>query len=232
MPLFGAVHVSLLAAIALLATLLPALCRRRPSLARPARLILGYGLAFNELVWWIFRYTHEGIHWTNLPLQLCDVTVWGAVFSCLTLSPAVVEFTYFAGIGGAGMALLTPDLWSPWPSYPSVYFFVAHGGVVIAAAFLVFGGIAPVRPGAVGRSFCALLAYAVFLGAFNALFHTNFMYLCRKPANASPLDAFGPWPIYWIVGIALAFVLFGLLSLVAPRSSPDIIKTPADDRGV
>ena len=33
------------------------------------------------------------------------------VAACLTLKPWIVEFDYFAGMAGAGMALLTPDLW-------------------------------------------------------------------------------------------------------------------------
>jgi uncharacterized membrane protein YwaF len=76
---------------------------------------LGWGLALNELAWWGFRYGHEGVHLRNLPLQLCDVTLWVTVLGCLTLYSPFVEFAYFAGIAGAGMALVTPDLWSPWP---------------------------------------------------------------------------------------------------------------------
>ena len=160
MPLFGTLHLSLLAAIALAGVAGAILCRRGVMPVRAARLAIGYGLAVNELAWWAFRYSHEGIHLGNLPLQLCDVTLWGAVASCLTLAPAVVEFTYFAGLAGAGMALLTPDLWSPWPSYPAIYFFVAHGGIVIAMALIVFGGAASLRPGALPRAFRALLGYA------------------------------------------------------------------------
>ena len=185
------------------------------------RLALGYGLAVNELIWWVFRYAHEGIHPRNLPLQLCDITVWASVLACLTLVPAVVEFAYFAGAAGAGMALLTPDLWSPWPSYPAIYFFVVHGGVIVAVVVLVFGGIAALRPGAPWRAFGLLLGYAGAAGAFNAVFGTNYMYLCRKPANASLLDALGPWPMYLVAGAAIGLALFWLLWLpIRPRAAP------------
>ncbi len=175
------------------------------------RLSIGSALALNEFGWWVFRYSHEGVRARNLPLQLCDVTVWVTVAACFTLAPRLVEFGYFAGLAGAGMALLTPDLWSPWPSYPAITFFVAHAGIVMGMSVLVFGGIVRLRPGAVWRAFGMLLAYAGIVGAFNAAFGTNHMYLCAKPANASLLDAFGPWPGYLIVAAAVAFGLFWLM---------------------
>jgi len=196
------------------------MCRRGGVSLRAVRLALGYGLTVNELIWWTFRYSHEGLRIGNLPLQLCDATLWGAVVACLTLAPAVVEFTYFAGLAGAGMAVLTPDLWSPWPSYPAIYFFVAHGGIVIAAAVLVFGRIAPLRAGAVWRAFGMLLAYAVAVGAFNAVFRTNYMYLCRKPKSETLLTALGPWPVYLAAAGAITLILFWIMWLpVRPRES-------------
>lgn len=210
MPLFGPLHLTLLAVIAAVAILL---CRY-PS--RAVRLTLGYGLAINELIWWAFRYSHEGFRpAVNLPFQLCDATVWATVLACLTLVPALVEFAYFAGLAGAGMALLTPDLWSPWPSYPAVYFFLAHGGIEIGAAMLVYGGIAPLRPGAMWRAFGWVLAYAAVVGVFDVLLHANYMYLRQKPGNASLLDAFGPWPGYLVAGGALGLAMFWLLQLPA-----------------
>ncbi len=96
----------------------------------------------NEFGWWYFRYSHEGLRISNLPLQLCDVSLWATIFACILLKPLLVEVAYFAGIAGAGMAIITPDLWSPWPSYPAIYFFVTHGGIVIANIVLIYGGIA------------------------------------------------------------------------------------------
>lgn len=221
MRLFGVTHLALLAGTLLAGIVLTAICQRRPAARRGVRLAIGWILLINELIWWGFRYSHEGIHLPNLPLQLCDITLWASLLGCLTLRRAAVEFAYFGGLAGAGMALLTPDLWSPWPSYPAIYFFVAHGGIVIACAILVFGGIAPLRPGAVWRAFYMLLGYAVLVGAFDAVFHTNYMYMCRKPKNASVLDVFGPWPFYLVVAGAAALVLFWLLWLpVRGRSQP------------
>ena len=187
---------------------------------RATRLVLGCGLCANELVWWAFRYSHEGVHVANLPFQLCDVTLWMTAVACVTAIPLAVEVAYFAGIAGAGMALLTPDLWSPWPSYPAVYFFVAHGGIVVACAVLTAGARVPLRAGAVWRAFAVLAAYALAIGIFNAVFGTNYMYLCRKPHNPSLLDVLGPWPLYLAPAGAIGLALFWLLWLpVRPRTA-------------
>lgn len=71
-------------------------------------------------------------------MQLCDVTLWLTVLALFTLNPLAFEITYFCGMGGAAMALLTPDLWAPPASYPTVYFFVAHGMVVACPLMLLW----------------------------------------------------------------------------------------------
>lgn len=218
MKLFGPLHLSLLAAIGLAGCVLVWVCRRLERARAPVRLLLGGGLVVNEVVWLCYRYSLEGVHLWNLPLQLCDVTLWMTAFACLTLARPLVEFAYFAGFAGAAMALITPDLMRPWPQYPAIYFFVAHAGIVIGIAVLVVGRIAPLRNGAVWRAFGMLIGYAVLVGAFNAITRANYMYLCRKPGNASLLDAFGPWPVYLLAGAAAGLALFWLLWLpVRPR---------------
>ena len=215
MRLLGPLHLTLLAAIGAVAIALTMLCRERRLSSRAVRLALGYGLAVNELIWWTFRYSHEGLRAANLPLQLCDVTLWATVAACITLAPFLVEFSYFAGLAGAGMALLTPNLWSPWPSYPAIYFFVAHGGIVVGVVVLVYGGISPLRRGALRRSFLMLLAYAALVSVVNWILGTNYMYLREKPASASLLDVLGPWPIYIFATMPVALGIFWLLWLPA-----------------
>ena len=222
MRLFGPLHATLLAVIAAIGWLLVRACRRSSAVRTPIRRALGVGLVVNELAWFAFRYSHEGVHLWNLPLQLCDATLWATCLALLTLSPMLVEFAYFAGMAGAGMALLTPDLWEPMPSYPAIYFFLAHGGIVVGIALLVFGRVAPLRPGAVWRAFAMLLGYAAAVGAFNAAFGTNYMYLCRKPVNPSLLTVLGPWPVYLAGSAVAGLALFRLLWIpVRPRQSAD-----------
>ena len=117
MKLFGPLHLALLLAITAACVIFSLLLRRRRVPARTLRLIIGWGIIVNELIWWTYRYGHEGLHLWNLPFQLCDVTLWMSALACLTLSSRVVEFAYFGGLAGAGMALLTPDLWSPFGGY-------------------------------------------------------------------------------------------------------------------
>jgi len=157
----------------------------------------------------------------NLPLQLCDAAVWLAAMACLTALPAVVEFSWFAGLAGAGMALLTPDLISPWPSYPAIYFFVAHGGIVISMAALVPGGRRKFRRSAVWRSFVWLLIYAAVVGLVDFASGSNYMFLLHKPASASLLDRMGPWPWYLFSAGVVGLMLFWLLWLPVRQQGAD-----------
>lgn len=176
--------------------------------------MLGVFLLVNELVWWSYRLRQEGFRFPEgLPLQLSDLVIWLTIITLLTGSIRAFEVAYYAGLTTATMAVLTPDLWAPLASYPSIYFFLEHGGVIVALLTLVCGGMARPRPGSVWRALIATNLWAAAVGAFNAVFGTNYMYLCRKPAGASLLDYLGPWPWYIATSQAIAIALFWLLWL-------------------
>lgn len=222
MKLFGIPHMLILLGIAAAAALSTGAARRSPRAARALRIALGCFLAANELVWYAYRYSREGFRFPEgLPLELCDVVVWISVFACLRRNRVAAEFIYFAGIAGSGMALLTPDLWAPLASYPSIYFFLAHGAVVIAAVTLVIGDYLRISLASLWRVMGLLNLYALAVGAFNFVWHTNYFYLCRKPDNPSILDWFGPWPVYVAVGELFTFAIFILMWMPvrAPRAS-------------
>jgi hypothetical protein len=81
-----------------------------------------------------------------------------------------------------------------WPSYPAIYFFVAHGGVLVACSFLTFGRVAELRRGAVWRAFGILAAYAAVIGAFNAIFGANYMYYAGNRSMRLCLTGSVPGP--------------------------------------
>ena len=212
--LFGPAHLLILISVPALGLALATWCRSSQRAARNIRYSIAFFLSANELIWYAYRLHYEGFRFPHaLPLNLCDLTLWLTVAAILSLNQWAFELAYFAGVGGSGMALLTPDLWAPFPSYPTIYFFLAHGVVIAAILMLVWSKIAVPKPGCLRRTFLLLNVYAVLIGIFNAIFGTNYMYLCRKPSGASLLDYLGPWPLYIAGGEVVALVIFWLLWL-------------------
>jgi hypothetical integral membrane protein (TIGR02206 family) len=152
---------------------------------------------------------------TSLPLALCDVALIVAAVACWWPGWALaVELTYFWGLTGTLQAVLTPDLSAGFPQLEFFMFVVGHLGIVIAALFLVVGLRLRPRPGSVLRVFAITAAYTAFVGLFDWLTGSNYMFLAAVPMHGSLLSLLGPWP--WYIAGAAGVALVLLLILDAP----------------
>ena len=152
---------------------------------------------------------------TSLPLALCDVALIVAAIACSWPRWLLaVELTYFWGLAGTLQAVITPDLSAGFPQIEFFEFVVGHLGIVIAALFLVVGLRLRPRPGSVKRVFAITVAYTGFVGLFDWLTGSNYMYLAAIPTHGSLLSVLGPWPWYILSATGVAIVL--LLILDAP----------------
>lgn len=207
--LFGPAHLAALATTAAVAFVLVRLARAS---AHAGGLAIRIGLTAALLaatVATLARWSEAGrlTVWDVLPLHLCDFLILVAAFALLTLRPLACELLLFWSIGTA-LAMLGPDLQRGFPAWTFLSFFALHGLVVVAALVTAFGFGREPRAGAAWRVFALTNAYAVVVGAVNAAFGTNYLFLRAKPPGGTLLDWFGPWPVYLFVAEAAALGLF------------------------
>nr|WP_233476125.1 TIGR02206 family membrane protein [Paenibacillus sonchi] len=150
----------------------------------------------------------------SLPLELCGITLLLSIVMLLTRSRLLYSFLYFAGIGGAFIALLTPNLVYPFPHFRFLLFFAAHGGIILASLYMTWiEGYKPTWKSLFFTMLCLNIAAAAVYAA-DRILGANYMFLAHKPGTFSVLDYFGPYPYYLLVEEAFAFVVFLLMYLV------------------
>ena len=149
----------------------------------------------------------------TLPFELCSITLYAAVFMLLMNSRRLLPFVYFAGIGGALQAIVTPVLGYGFPHFRFLEFFIAHLFIILAALHMIW--IEGVRPTlrSLFAAFGWLNALLLPVWAVNRLTGGNYMFIARKPDTASLLDLLGPYPWYLLSLEGVALALFGLLYL-------------------
>jgi hypothetical integral membrane protein (TIGR02206 family) len=215
--LLAAEHLVALAVIAVVITILVLATRRWPGAwTRYVSMALAVVLVSAELGWWLYLASigASGDQLASaLPLQLCDAAIFISAAALVLRTPTLVELTYFWGLAGTIQALFTPDLPQHFPSFPYFQYYIAHGGIVAAALFLVVGlGLWPRREALV-RVIIITVAYVAFVGLVDATTNSDYMFLRAKPASASVLDLLGPWPWYLVGGSVVALVLLFILDL-------------------
>jgi hypothetical integral membrane protein (TIGR02206 family) len=208
-------HVGAVAVIAVATAALVTAARLRPgSWTTMAGRGLAVVLIAAEVGWWIYL---AGSHASRaelayaLPFQLCDAAIVVSALALWFRTRLLVEITYFWALAGTIQAIFTPDLPQHFPTFPFLQYYVAHGGVVAAALFLVVGlGQWPRRHAYVWIAGLTI-AYAAFVGLLDLVTGADYMYLRAKPPSATLLDVMGPWPWYIavaaVVGLALFFIL-------------------------
>lgn len=198
--------------------------RERPRLANVIRHALAAVLLLLDIalhVWYIAAGQWDP-SWT-LPLHLCGLTLILSFIMLWTKSYRLFEFNYFAGIGGALQALLTPAaILSGYPHFTFFYFFIAHGGIIVSSLFMIAAyGYRP-RVSSILRTMLWLNLLLIPVGLVNYVTGGNYMFIARKPDDPSLLDFLGPWPWYILSLEGVAFVM--CLILYLPFAIPETRK--------
>lgn len=211
-PLFGLVHLALLLSVPLVAWAFVLVGRSSPQHERFAR----YAMALATFISAMMYYGELAVHGQltypeHVPLELCDISGFLAVFVLLTLNKYGYDLVYYTGLAGAGMSLLTPNLPQDANLYRISQYFLDHGFIVAAVLYLLWSGQLRPRRGSVLRTLLAVNIYAMFVGIFDAIYKTDYMFLCRKPDQITLLTYLGPWPWYILATEFVGFALFALL---------------------
>jgi hypothetical integral membrane protein (TIGR02206 family) len=166
-------------------------------------LLAGFLIA-NQLAWDAWQY-FNGL-WSlaySLPLQICTLSGVLCAIMVATRSYRLYELLYFWGIAGAGNGLITPDLLMyGFPHFRFWLFFTAHGGIIVAIAFMTLAyGVRPTWR-SVWRAVLLTNAYMAIIVVVNTITGGNYMYIARTPEFPTVIDYMGPWPWY-IIGLEL-----------------------------
>ncbi|MBN3553384.1 TIGR02206 family membrane protein [Fictibacillus nanhaiensis] len=159
--------------------------------------ILITGLIVSETtyhIWAVYNNLWD-IH-IFLPLQLCSFNILLCVLLLITDNRRLFAFVYLFGLTGAIQGLLTPELFQePW-HFRFIQYFVAHAFIVWTALYYAIIRSYTISWQLLFQSFFWLNIYALGVYVVDVAIGANYMFLLRKPSNASLMDYMGPYPWY------------------------------------
>lgn len=147
-----------------------------------------------------------------LPFHMCDLSEIFIAWFLLGGPKILYKCAFFWGIGGATMAIITPDI--PYHDLDYAFFMIGHGMIVLGIMYatIALGN----RPYATDILTVSLITACILLPItyiINLLLGepANFWYLMAKPEGASLMDAFPEPPYHLLVLTPLAIATFFII---------------------
>lgn len=160
-----------------------------------------------------FTFNHA---WQEaFPLHMCDLSALSIAYFLISRKKVFFDCAYFWGVGGASMALLTPDVDFAFPSGVFFPFFWGHTLILLGVSFAitVFNQRPFIRDlhRVIGISVVAMiLIYLINLLLGEG---ANFWYLMDRPEADSLMNFFPDPPYHLMVLIPIAIAFFYVLYL-------------------
>ena len=150
----------------------------------------------------------------TIPLHMCDLSEIFLVWFLLGGPRLLYTCAFFWGLGGATMAILTPDISHHDLDY--IFFMIGHGMIIVGIMYAtVTLGNRPYAKDIVTVSLITTLVLLPIVYVINLILGepANFWYLIAKPEGASLMDVFPDPPLHLLVTTPLAIAVFYLISL-------------------
>ena len=216
--LFGTVHLITIAVVILTSILLPKFYKNKSDyqISMMKKIISGVIAAHVIISPYKDLYLLANPYdWREtIPLHMCDLSEIFLVWFLLGGPRILYICAFFWGLGGATMAILTPDISHHDLDY--IFFMVGHGMIVVGIMYAtVTLGNRPFAKDIVTVSLITALVLLPIVYGINLLLGepANFWYLMTKPAGASLMDMFPEPPYHLIVTTPIAIAVFYLIYL-------------------
>ena len=213
MPLFGPAHlIPVLILLGLIATLIYV---KTSGLSRQSQDKMGQALAwilfFNFPIYLAIQIVDGTVTWdTALPLYPCPLASLMAPWLVRSNHQTLFNVIFYWVFAGTLQAVITPEIYSTFPHYEYLYFWVCHAGLLALIGFLLINQEREPTLKGVVPAFAWFNGMIAMSALVNVLTGSNYYYLRAKPSVPTLIDYLGPWPWYilGVEGVALTF--FGL----------------------
>jgi hypothetical integral membrane protein (TIGR02206 family) len=206
--LFSAAHIGWLVGFFAACFALVALRKKRSKYQRIIKWTLFILLPSCEIslhLWLILTNQWEV---SDLPLQLCSLSTFLAMFLFLKKNNKVFYLLYFFGTLPPILAMVTPEMVYTFPHFRFIEYFLHHSVIPLAALyFILYEGYRVPRKAIL---FCYLTVNIIAVPIFflNVLLDTNFFYLASRTEAKTILTFFGSGIMYYINLEITALIVF------------------------
>ncbi|WHY75252.1 TIGR02206 family membrane protein [Neobacillus sp. WH10] len=146
----------------------------------------------------------------DLPLQLCSLSTFLAMYLFLKKNEKVFYLFYFIGTLPPFLAMVTPEMVYTFPHFRFIEYFLHHSLLPLAVLYFIFYEGYSIPRKAILFCFVTVNIIAVPIYILNQLIGTNFFYLASPTEAKTILTFFGSGIMYYINLEIAALIVFGI----------------------